>query len=218
MAATRVYVLVAPPGSGKGTQGTLLARRLGLPHISAGDELRASLYGGRLSQPEGAMGKGHLLADSEVWCIVRARLEEPDCSRGFILDGFPRTLRQVCLFDEWIERGVQGTADVAVIHLHLEKDEVRKRNDGRRFCPSCGRDYNVHYYPPRTPGICDECGMCLARRADCVPDVLERRLAAYQDSTSVVIDTYSQRGQLIWIDAVGSKEEVHGSIVDAIGV
>jgi len=187
-------VLLGPPGSGKGTQAALLAERLGLEHISTGEILREEVeLGTELGRKAKAyMDRGELVPDALVIEMLRGRLDSSR-SRGFILDGFPRTISQA----EALERMVRLDR---VLNIHLSEEEVVRRLSARRVCKSCGRNYNLISNPPKVEGRCDACGGELIQRDDDKPEVIRRRYRVYEAETAPLKDFYRQRGLLVEVE------------------
>lgn len=205
-------ILLGPPGAGKGTQAAALARSEGVAHISTGDILRAHVRQGtelgRLAK--GYMDRGELVPDEVILGIVRERMQEEDARRGYVFDGFPRTVVQAdglgrLLGD--LERPLEAVVNIAV------PDEVLvDRAVGRRACPKCGEIYHVRNRPPRTPGVCDRCGAELVQRDDDNEATVRNRLAVYHRQTAPLIDYYRERGLLREVDGTRSVEEVSAAI------
>src|SRR2546423_799905 len=197
----QALVLFGPPGSGKGTQAKLLVQCLGIPQISTGDMLREHIQSGDSMgiDARGVMRTGGLVADDKVNTLVAERLRRPDASRGFILDGYPRTRQQA----EWLsrlltERGI----DELVIHLQVDYTSLITRLTGRRQCPGCGTLYNLYFKPPKNDEICDLDGTKLGIRADDSADIIRERLNGYERQTQPLIDYFRQKGRrLLEIDA-----------------
>jgi adenylate kinase len=187
-------VLLGPPGAGKGTQAALLAERLGLEHISTGEILREEVeLGTELGRKAKAyMDRGELVPDALVIEMLRGRLDSSR-SRGFILDGFPRTISQA----EALERMVRLDR---VLNIRLSEEEVVRRLSARRVCKSCGRNYNLISNPPKVEGRCDACGGELIQRDDDKPEVIRRRYRVYEAETAPLKDFYRQRGLLAEVE------------------
>lgn len=189
-------ILLGPPGAGKGTQSVVLAKKYDLPHISTGDILRESVKTG---QPLGLkakeyMDKGGLVPDEVVTGIVAERLKKPDTKKGFILDGFPRTIRQAEDLDSAL-KGMGSEID-AVIYFETSSKVAIERLTGRRVCKSCGFNYHIKNIPPKKEGVCDKCGGRLFHRADDNEETVRNRLKVYEDQTKPLIDHYSRQGIL----------------------
>jgi adenylate kinase len=215
LAATRTFVLLGPPGCGKGTQAERLAKHLSIPAISTGEMIRAEIKGGtELGKVAAAVTiTGGLLSDDLVNQIVRSRLSKPDCRAGFLLDGYPRTIPQAeylaALLDEL------GMPQPLALHIDVPLELLIERTCNRRFCPQCGAIYNLSTHPPKQAGRCDACGTALEQRADDCEETVRNRLAAYERSTAPLIRHYS-RGRYVRVDGGGSPEEVFQAILAAL--
>ena len=203
-------MMLGPPGAGKGTQAKRLAERLDIPHVSTGDMLREA----RRKQTELGekaaefMNAGKLVPDEVVIGIVRERLEEDDAHRGFILDGFPRTLPQAKALAK------MGVELDFVINIEVSDDEVVKRLGGRISCPECGAVYHEEASPPVEDDVCDACGnRGLVKREDDRPEAIRKRLEGYHRQTSPLIEFYSEQGVLENIDGTASPDAVSDDIV-----
>ena len=206
-------ILLGPPGAGKGTQAKILAKKYNIPQISTGDILRAAV---KSQSPMGVrakdcMDRGELVSDSIVVGIVEERLNLPDCSNGFILDGFPRTVAQANSLSDMLAG--QGKILDHVISFVVDFDELLVRISGRRTCRGCGKGYHVRFDPSRVEGICDECGGELYQRDDDSVDTVRNRLDVYVDQTSPLIDFYSSLQLLRPIPGIGSIEDIHKEVV-----
>ena len=177
-------VLLGAPGAGKGTQGAFLCEKLNIPTISTGNILRAAMKNGSPlgEQVKVYMDAGQLVPDELIIDIVMERLEQPDCKNGYILDGFPRTIPQA-----WALERHHVFLDWAV-SLEVPDEEIVNRMSGRRTCPDCGATYHVTANPPKSEGICDNCGAELIRRADDAPETVLNRLATYHETTEPLKD------------------------------
>jgi adenylate kinase len=186
-------VMFGPPGSGKGTQAKLLQEYFGVAHISTGDMLRERVASGDALGREvaGIMNSGNLVPDETVNQMVEERIERADCSAGFILDGYPRTVNQARLLVELLKR--KGITPL-VIHLKLDYNEIVARLAGRRVCPQCGASYNLASNPPALPDVCDHCGSKLLIRDDDREEVVRERLNAYGRKTAPVLEFFSSAG------------------------
>jgi adenylate kinase len=197
----QALVLFGPPGSGKGTQAKLLVQCLGIPQISTGDMLREHIQAGDSMgiAVRGVMRTGGLVADEKVNRLVAERLQRPDASSGFILDGYPRTRQQAEWLCNWLkERGI----DELVIHLLVDYNSLITRLTGRRQCPRCGTLYNLYFKPPKNDEICDLDGTKLVIRVDDSAEVIHQRLDAYEQQTRPLIDYFREKGRrLLEIDA-----------------
>ena len=201
-------VLLGPPGAGKGTQGLLLAERYGIPQISTGEILRDHVQRGtKLGIAARAyMDRGEYVPDDVVVSMVMDRLDDPDATEGFILDGFPRTVAQA----EALERALAEAGEplTAVLKYSIGGDLAVRRLLGRMTCTSCGRTYHAEFKPPTVDGICDVCGGMLERRADDDELTVRRRLAIYRAQASPLEMFYVERDILYLVDADGPPDEV----------
>jgi adenylate kinase len=199
--SAQALVLFGPPGSGKGTQAKLLMQCLGIPQISTGDMLREHILAGDPLGQEisGVMHTGALVADEKVNALVEERLARPDCARGFILDGYPRTRQQAEELCRWLgSRGI----DELVIHLLVDYNSLITRLTGRRQCPQCGTLYNLFSKPPKVDEVCDLDGTKLVIRADDSAAVIRERLDAYERQTQPLIEFFREKQRrLLEIDA-----------------
>lgn len=211
-------ILVGAPGAGKGTQAKILIKRFGIPQISTGDILRAAV---KEETPMGVVAKAHmesggLVPDEVVIGIVRERLLKPDCSQGFILDGFPRTVAQADALVEMLQ-GLDKKID-HVVAISVDRAELLNRITGRRACKGCGAGYHVAFDPPSVEGRCNECGGELYQRDDDREETLLRRLQVYDAQTAPLIDYYDEAGLLRSISGVGGIEEIQQRLLAALEV
>jgi len=213
-------VLLGPPGAGKGTQAKRIMERYGIPQISTGDLLRENVVRGTDLglAAKAVMARGELVSDDLVCNMVQQRLLEPDCKRGYVLDGFPRTAPQAGWFDALLEKGLFDNSRPTrawpiVIRLDVDYNQLLLRITGRRSCPTCGRIYNVHLQPPRVDEICDEAhGTKLVTRNDDRLEVIQPRLTAYQEQTRPVSDYYQRTGRLITVNGDLPMDDVTDQI------
>ncbi len=203
-----IVVLFGPPGAGKGTQAQAICEHLGVPHVATGDIFRRHLKEGtELGQlARSYMDRGALVPDDVVWKLVEDRLRQPDCQRGVLLDGFPRSVRQAELLEEGL--AAQGRQVDLVISLEVPDEVILRRLSGRRVCLSCGATYHVDHSPPARPGTCDRCGGEVVQRDDDREEVVAKRLATYHRETAPVLDFYRERGVVRPVDGTGSIQEV----------
>lgn len=210
-------IFLGPPGAGKGTQAKKLCAVLEIPQISTGDILRqAGRDGtpmGRLAKP--LMDQGRLVPDEVVVGIVDERLRQEDCARGFVLDGFPRTVPQA----EALSRALQalGRRIDCCVSIEVPSDQVVERISGRRSCPRCGNVYHVRDNPPAREGVCDREGAALVHRDDDQPDKVKERLEVYARQTAPLKAYYEREGKLRTVNGVGSPERIFAEIRKAIG-
>ncbi|MET3986683.1 adenylate kinase [Streptomyces sp. PvR034] len=210
-------VLVGPPGAGKGTQATVLAETLSIPHISTGDLFRANIsQKTELGQRAQAyMSKGDLVPDEVTIDMAKDRMEQPDAANGFLLDGFPRNVSQAEALDVILK--AQGIKLDAVLDLEVEEDEVVKRIAGRRTCRNDNKHiFHVDYAPPKVEGVCDVCGGELYLREDDSEATVRNRLDVYHTQTEPIIDFYKAQGLLVTIPALGEVKDVTQRAMDAL--
>ncbi|MBI5699862.1 adenylate kinase [Candidatus Saganbacteria bacterium] len=210
-----ILIFLGPPGSGKGTQAKRLADKMGFPHIALGDILRESI---RLGDEVGLLAKGFveagkLVPDEVTIRITRERIAKPDCQRGFILDGFPRSLNQALALDETLKG-----ADYRVVYFDVPLQAVIERNAGRWSCPNCGAVYHVKFNPPKQAGICDRCGEKLYQRKDDNEEVIKTRFVVYEQQTTPLIEYYSKKGKLVKLEAEATISEVNERLQKALGI
>jgi adenylate kinase len=209
-------VLFGPPGAGKGTQAKFLSEEFNIPHISTGDILRENVKKGTAlgMKAKSYMDKGELVPDQLLNDLVRSRLEEPDTKKGFLLDGYPRTIPQAKALDGIMD-DLNRKLD-AVVNIEVGTGALVRRLSGRRICKKCGASYHVLFNPPKAKDLCDVCGGELYQRADDTKEAIENRLAVYKKQTQPVLDYYKKKGILIDIDGDREIEEVKADIVNAL--
>ena len=206
-------ILLGAPGAGKGTQAEILCKKLGIPTISTGNILRAAIKDGT---PTGLKAKsyidaGALVPDEVIIGIVDERLAQPDCAKGYILDGVPRTIAQA----EALEKA--GITFDAVVSIEISEEEILSRMTGRRVCEACGSSYNVVAVPPRREGVCDNCGGRLIQRKDDTPETVRERLKVYHTETEPLVGFYAQRGLLRSVQS-STKDGTTQAILAALGI
>ncbi|MGP8077143.1 MAG: adenylate kinase [Thermoplasmata archaeon] len=204
-------VFLGPPGVGKGTQASRLARELGVPHLSTGDLLRSAVAARTPLglEAEGHIRAGRLVPDPLVLAILKERLQNPDCAGGFLLDGFPRNVAQA----KELERisPLEG-----VLAFDLPFDVLIPRLSGRRVCPTCQAVYHVETQRPQRPGRCDRDGSELVLRPDDRPEAVRTRLTVYVEQTAPLLELYRARHLLRTVDASGSPDEVARRVLDTV--
>ncbi len=210
-------ILLGEPGAGKGTYSAELIKKFGIPQISTGDMLRAAV---KANTPLGQeaqqfMSRGALVPDSVVIGLIQECLKQADAQKGFILDGFPRTVAQA----ESLETLLKNMAICidAVVKLDVPRDLLIQRLSGRRVCSKCAATFNVNTMPPRKEGVCDACGSELIQRKDDQPATIENRLNVYAKDTSPLIDFYEKKGNLKHVLCTGTIPEVMGRLLAALG-
>lgn len=210
-------ILLGPPGAGKGTQAKMLLEKLTIPQISTGDILRAAVKEGTPMglEAKSYMDSGGLVPDSVVIGIIRDRIQDDDCGKGYILDGFPRTIAQAEALDTMLSD--LGSGIDAVVSLQADEEELVRRLTGRRTCRSCGFGFHVMFKPPKAEGVCDECGGELYQRDDDQETAIRERLSVYGEQTQPLIKYYSGKGTLKEVDGLGDIQEIQSRILGAIG-
>ena len=202
-------ILLGAPGAGKGTQAEILCDKLGIPTISTGNILRAAVKDGTPmgKKAKGFMDAGALVPDDVIVGIVKERLAEPDCAKGFILDGMPRTIAQ----GEALEQ--MGVEIDKVVNLIVPDEAITRRMSGRRVCAKCGASYHIKNKPSKVEGVCDRCGGELVIRKDDRPETVRDRLVTYHQQTEPLVDFYRKRGKLVDIPDQGSIEATNAYIL-----
>jgi len=210
-------VLLGPPGAGKGTQAKRLIEKYGIPQISTGDMLRAALKEGTPLGLEAKkyMDKGELVPDSVVVGLVKERIQQPDCAKGYMLDGFPRNVSQAETLDKMLEE--LGQKIDHVVSIEVPDEELVKRLTGRRTCRDCGAGFHVMFDPPQKDGVCDKCGGELYQRDDDNETTVKSRLEVYNGQTKPLIDYYQAQGKIRAVNGVGDMGEIFERIVAVLG-
>lgn len=209
-------LIMGPPGAGKGTQAGRIAECYGIPHISTGDIFRAAIKAGTElgMKLKGYIDAGQLVPDEVTIEVIRERLNEPDCSKGFLLDGFPRTIPQAEALDSMLRE--LGARLDAVLNIAVSNEVLLRRLTGRRICRKCGAPYHVDFNPPAVPGVCDRCGGELYQRSDDTEETVRERLDVYARQTAPVLKYYQERGLLKEINGELGIEEVWREIQNAL--
>ncbi|RDI38988.1 adenylate kinase [Falsibacillus pallidus] len=210
-------VLMGLPGAGKGTQADKIVAKYEIPHISTGDMFRAAIKGGTELglQAKSFMDKGELVPDEVTIGIVRERLSKDDCVRGFLLDGFPRTVAQADAL-EGILKELDKQMDF-VINIEVDKEILMERLTGRRICKDCGATYHLVFNPPAEEGVCDRCGGELYQRADDNAETVQNRLDVNMKQTKPLLDFYNEKGYLRNINGQQDINVVFGEIDELLG-
>lgn len=210
-------MLFGAPGAGKGTQAKFLIEKYGIPQISTGDILRAAIKEGTAMGLEAKkfMDEGKLVPDSTIIGIIKDRLSQDDCKKGFILDGFPRTLAQAEALEVLMKE--MGIKLDKVISLNVPDELILERIVGRKVCPVCGASFHVEFNPPKVAGKCDLCGADLITRKDDNEETVTKRLNEYHSQTAPLFDFYQSRGILVDIDGTKKMEDITKEIFDILG-
>lgn len=210
-------ILMGPPGAGKGTQAAELIKKYGIPQISTGDMFRAAVKEGTElgKKAEACMKSGALVPDEVTIGIVKERLSKADCEKGFILDGFPRTVEQADALEKILSE--LGKKLDAVLNIHVPAEDLIERAVGRRICKGCGATYHVKFNAPKTEGKCDNCGGELYQRADDNADTMKNRLSVYEASTRPLIEYYKKAGVYSEIDGRQPINEVTAALIKILG-
>ena len=205
-------ILLGAPGAGKGTQAEKLAAHYGIPTISTGNIIREEVRNGTElgKQVQKYSESGQLVPDEVVVAMMEHRLAQADCQKGFILDGFPRTVPQAQALDQ------MGCAIDKVVDLEVPDQAIQERMTGRRVCSKCGASYHVKNNPPKVQGVCDKCGGELVVRKDDKPETVLERLKVYHAQTKPLEDYYRERGNLVEIAGLGEVDEIFARICTAL--
>ncbi|MEE9232886.1 MAG: adenylate kinase, partial [Nitrospirales bacterium] len=206
-------IFLGPPGVGKGTQAEFIAQKYAIPKLSTGDLLRESVAKQTAlgNEAQGYMERGELVPDAVVIGLVEEKLVSPECQGGFLLDGFPRTVKQANQLSTFLES--TGVGLDCVVYFALAKDEIVKRISGRRSCPQCKAVYHLESIPPKQDGVCDVCGKVLVQRNDDKPETIESRLTVYHEQTSPLIEYYKTRNLLCELDGAGLVSAVQDRLM-----
>ena len=209
-------LLMGPPGSGKGTQAANLVKEFTISHISTGDMFRAAIKAGTElgKQAKACIDAGNLVPDEITIGIVRERLSQDDCKKGFILDGFPRTVEQADALTEILSD--LGLKLKSVLDVNVPSADLVERAVGRRICKSCGATYHVKFNPSKVEGVCDECGGELFQRPDDTEETMKNRLSVYDAQTKPLIDYYTKAGLYVEVDGRQEIGKVFADIVDIL--
>ena len=211
-------VFLGAPGAGKGTQAREVCNRLGVPHISTGDILRANV--GKQTPlgllAKSLMDRGELVSDEVINGMVQDRLRQPDCQGGFLLDGYPRTLAQAEALRALLKE--KGYGAPVVVNLRVGYNVIVKRLGGRRICPVCQRTYNLNSQPPLRDGVCDADGSPLQQRADDREEAIRERLLAYEAQTAPLIEFYKKEGRFLDVDGEQSSEQISSELARLLEV
>jgi adenylate kinase len=210
-------VLMGLPGAGKGTQAEKIVEKYGIPHISTGDMFRAAIKEGTALglEAKSYMDRGDLVPDEVTIGIVRERLSKDDCQKGFLLDGFPRTVAQAEALENILAE-LNRSIDY-VINIDVDKDILMERLTGRRICKDCGATYHLVFNPPAQPGVCDKCGGELYQRADDNEETVANRLEVNLKQAKPLLDFYQEKGYLRNINGQQEIDKVFEDISELLG-
>ncbi|ABK62133.1 MULTISPECIES: adenylate kinase [Clostridium] len=209
-------ILLGPPGAGKGTQAKLISEKYSIPHISTGDIFRKNISE---KTPLGVkakeyMDKGQLVPDELTIDLVNDRLTHEDCKKGFLLDGFPRTVKQAEALEKFLTENNQSL-DTALL-IDVPSSFILERMTGRRVCPSCGASYHIKFNPPKIEGLCDVCKKEVIQRKDDTEETVKERIEVYDRQTQPLVDFYSSKDQLFVVDGTQSIDQVFETISNHI--
>lgn len=209
-------VLLGPPGAGKGTQASAIVEKYQIPHISTGDIFRANIKEGTAlgKEAKSYMDKGLLVPDELVVSIVKDRLLKDDCVKGFLLDGFPRTVNQAESLDSELSK--MGIELDRVININANADILIERAVGRRICRECGATYHIKFNPPKVEGVCDKDGGELYQRDDDNESTVSTRINVYMEQTQPLIEYYGDKGLLLDVDGTLEISTVFELITEAL--
>ena len=209
-------ILLGPPGAGKGTQANHLIRDFGLVQLSTGDMLRAAVKSGSEigQKAKAVMDAGELVSDEIVVGIVEERIKEPDCEKGFLLDGFPRNIVQAEKLDEMLQRS--GQKIDCVLEIEVDEEAVVRRIAGRRFHLASGRSYHIEFNPPKVTDRDDDTGEELVQRDDDNEETVRARLITYNEQTAPLSEHYRKQNLLKAIDGMGSPDEVYERLLQSL--
>jgi len=204
-------VIFGPPMAGKGTQAQKLSKQFGLPQVSTGDLLRKAVSD---KTPMGLkvkyyLDEGKLGPDDLIVKIIKERVDKPDCKKGYILDGFPRTMGQAKELDKMTDIDI-------VLNIVVDLEDLVGRAVGRRSCPKCGAVYHVKFNPPTNEGVCEKCGSALIQRDDDKEETVRRRLEVYREQTAPLIEYYRKKNKLVDIDGSGGIDKVFSEMVKSV--
>ena len=210
-------IMLGAPGAGKGTQAKMIAEKCGIPHISTGDIVRANIKNGTElgAKAKEYMDKGLLVPDELVCDLVVDRIQQADCEKGYILDGFPRTIPQAEALENALN-AIEQKLDYA-IDIDVPDENIINRMSGRRACVGCGATYHVLFNPTKVEGKCDVCGESLILRDDDKPETVKKRLDVYHTQTQPLIDFYTERKVLVEVDGTQSMDKVFDDIMKILG-
>jgi adenylate kinase len=213
-------IFLGPPGAGKGTQAARLAESIRVPRISTGDMLRDAIARGTSLGKQAAplIEKGQLVPDELLIGMIRERLKQPDCERGYILDGFPRTVAQAEAFDRMTDGVSDEPGDFVVFRFDVPYFELLKRLSGRRWCPTCQATYHVDNNPPKRDALCDRDNTTVIQREDDKVEAVQRRLKDYEALTAPLVEYFRKRSRLYDVDGFRAPDQVFSDLLGLLGV
>lgn len=211
-----IVVLLGPPGSGKGTQAKMMWRDRKWPQLSTGDMLRTAIENGSNlgSEAKTFMDQGKLVPDSVVVGLIEERIQQPDCKKGVILDGFPRNIAQAESLDLMLNR--QSRSVDRVVLFEIPDEELVKRISGRRTCVQCGALYHIDSAAPKVQNTCDQCGSALVQRPDDQAEIIRQRLIVYHNQTEPLVNFYGKQKKLKSLDARRAALDVSYALAEAL--
>lgn len=209
-------IMLGAPGAGKGTQAKMIADKYEIPHVSTGDIFRANIKNGTAlgMEAKSYMDKGQLVPDELTVKILLDRVAQEDCKKGYVLDGFPRTIPQAEVLDKALTE-LNDKIDYA-INVDVPDENIVRRMSGRRACVNCGATYHVVHIPPKTEGVCDRCGNELILRDDDKEETVKNRLSIYHEQTQPLIDYYTAKGVLKNVDGTQDMQVVFENIIACV--
>jgi adenylate kinase len=206
-------VMLGAPGAGKGTQAKRIAEKCGIPHISTGDIFRANIKAGTElgKKAKAYIDQGALVPDEVTIGMLMDRIHQADCEKGYVLDGFPRTIPQAESLTEALK--AEGEKIEAAVDIEVPDENIVRRMGGRRACLNCGATYHVVFNPPKKEDVCDTCGSALVLREDDKPETVQKRLKVYHEQTQPLIEYYGAAGVLKTVDGTKSMDQVFDDIM-----
>lgn len=211
-----IYILLGPPGAGKGTQAKKMVTDYGLVHVSTGDIFRENIKNETElgKKVKDILARGELVDDQLTNGLVFDRLSKDDVKNGFLLDGYPRNLVQAKALDEWLKEN--GLEVNNVLDIQVAPEILVKRISGRRVCPSCGHSYHIVNEPPKKEGICDQCGSDIIQRPDDCEETVKSRINIYEEQTKPLVDYYEKQGKVLYFDGSQSIDKVYNDVKDSL--
>lgn len=211
-----IYILLGPPGAGKGTQAKRMVADYGLVHISTGDIFRSNIKNETElgKKVKDILARGELVSDDLTNGLVFDRLSQEDCKNGFLLDGYPRNIVQAKALDKWLE---ENSLELDyVLDIQADSETLIKRISGRRVCPNCGQSYHIVNEPPKVKGVCDVCGTNVIQRPDDREETVKSRIDIYEKQTKPLIDYYQEQGKILYFDGNQSIDKVYNDVKNSL--